>query len=186
MKHKVLATFAAVAVLLALAGPAVASQQQWIHVKIQGDDDEQVIVNLPLTMLKTAAAMIPPEAHREAEIAFDDVGMDWQELQDMWQSIKDAPEATFVTVQTRDEHIAVKKDGDFVVIKTTESQDGGTHIDVQIPLSVVDALLSGTEGSLDFMAALDALAAYGPGQLVSIRDGNETVDVWIDYENEAR
>ncbi len=79
----------------------------------------------------------------------------------------------------------VKKEGDFVLVKTTESSEDGSNVDVKFPLAVVDALLSGPEGTFDFVAAIQALADYGPGELVTVRDGNETVRVWIDDQNES-
>ena len=72
-----------------------------------------------------------------------------------------------------------------VSVPGTERSDHGADVDVKVPLRVVDALLSGPEGSFDFAAAIEALAAYGPGELVTVRDGDETVRVWIDNSNVA-
>ena len=102
-----------------------------------------------------------------------------------WAEVKNAPEATFVTVESADETVKVRKEGDYLVIKTDERREGGSQVDAQFPLAVVDALLSGPEGTFNFAAALDALAAHGPGPLVTVRDGDETVRVWIDDRNEA-
>lgn len=184
MKHKISALL--LLTLTFFAGPVLADQ--WIHVRVDGGDEEQVTVNLPISLLQAAAAMIPEDVQREAELAIDDIDMDWHELMAFWNSVKDAPEATFVTVQTKDETVAVKKEGDFVLIRTTESTDRGAEVDVRFPMGVIDALLSGPAGTLDFQAALSALADYGPGNLVSIRDGDDdtTVQIWIDGNSEAR
>ncbi|MEM6795607.1 MAG: hypothetical protein AAF725_16630 [Acidobacteriota bacterium] len=177
-----------VSLLAALLAVPSAFADQWIHLQVEGDSDERVTINLPLSMVRAAAAMIPAEVRSdldsEVEIAINDLNMEWSEMRDLWRSIQDAPEATFATVQTRDESFAVRKEGQFLLVKTTEVRPGGTEIDVRLPMNVVDALFSGPEGSLDFTAALDALASYGPGHLVSIRDGEDTVKVWIDDENE--
>ena len=170
-----------IALMLAFTGTAMADQ--WIHVKVESGDDENVTVNLPVSLMRAAVAMIPQEVNEDIDIAIDDLDMNWSEFLTFWDEVKNAPEATFVTVESNDETIKVRKEGDFVVVKTVEGSD--TEIDVQFPLAVVDALLSGPEGTLDFEAALDALADFGPGNLVSIRDGDETVRVWIDNQNEA-
>ena len=76
-------------------------------------------------------------------------------------------------------------EGLYVLVETTEANEDGTSVDVKFPLAVVDALLSGPEGTLNFEAAINALAAEGDGHIVSIRDGDETVRVWIDDQNES-
>ena len=172
--------------LLAFTFAGAAAADQWIHVKVEnGRDDERVTVNLPFSLLNAAVAVIPEDVRHEGEISIDELDMDWQELMDLWREIKDAPEATFVTVETRDEKVVVKKEGDFMLVQTTEHSEHGTQVDAKLPLSVIDALLSGPEGTFDFTAALQALADYGPGELVTVRDGDETVRVWIDDRNES-
>ncbi len=182
MKHKTLFAFA----LLTLVFAGAAAADQWIHVKVENQNDEELVtVNLPFSMLHAAVAMIPEDVKADGEVAIDDLDMDWNELMTLWGALKNAPDATFVTVETRDETVVVKKEGDFILVRTTESTDHGSDVDVKLPLTVVDALLSGPEGTFDFTAAIQALADYGPGELVSVRDGDETVRVWIDDRNET-
>ena len=169
---------------LTLVGSAAASEQ-WIHIKVEGEGDERVSINLPVSLLNAAAAMIPQEVQEDAHISLDELDMDWDDLMSLWNEVRDAPEATFVTVESSDETIKVRKEGDFLVVKTTEFQEGGAQVDMQFPLAVVDALLSGPPGTLDFQGALQALADHGPGNLISVRDGDQTVRVWIDDYNEA-
>lgn len=172
--------------LLVFTFTGAAFAENWIHVRVEGKGgEENVTVNLPVSLLSAAAALIPADIHEEAHLEIDDLDMDWHDLMALWQEIKNAPEATFVTVQTKDETVKVRKEGDYVIVKTTELDQGGADVDVQFPLAVVDGLLSGPEGTLNFEAALQALVDHGPGNLVSVRDGDETVRVWIDDQNEA-
>ena len=182
MRHKTL--FALTLFALTFAGAVAADQ--WIHVKVENAHDEELVtINLPFSMLHAAVAMIPEDVKADGEISFDDLDMDWDEMMTLWGEIKNAPEATFVTVETQDEKVVVKKEGDFVLVKTDERSEDGANVDVKVPLLVVDALLSGAEGTFDFAAAIEALADYGPGELVTVRDGDETVRVWIDDQNET-
>lgn len=174
---------AALALFFLLTGSALA--EHWIHVKVEGAGDERVTVNLPVSLMQAAAAMIPQEVDDDVHIAIDDLDMSWDDLLAFWQEVKAAPEATFVTVESQDESVVVRKEGEFVLVQTLEGHENGAQVDVKFPMAVVDALLSGPEGTLDFEAALDALAAFGPGNLVTVRDGDETVRVWIDDRNEA-
>ena len=50
-------------------------------------------------------------------------------------------------------------------------------------MKVVDALLSAGKDELDIVAALRALAATGDTELVSVKDAENTVRVWIDSKN---
>lgn len=142
-------------------------------------------VNLPVSLLSAAAAMIPDQVQEDARIEIDELDMDWSDLMTFWQEVKNAPEATFVTVETQDETVKVRKEGEFVTVRTTESSEDGAEVNVTVPLAVIDGLLSGPEGTLNFQAALEALVAYGPGNLVSVRDDDETVRIWIDDQNET-
>mgnify|MGYP003345102741 CR=1 FL=1 len=58
---------------------------------------------------------------------------------------------------TEDETVKVRKEGEFVTVRTTESGAGGAEVDVTVPLAVIDGLLSGPDGTLNFQAALEAL-----------------------------
>jgi hypothetical protein len=91
---------------------------------------------------------------------------------------------TFVTVQADDANVRVYKDGDYLMAVVDEHDDGA-QVNARIPLAVVDALLSGAEDELDIRAALEALVAHGPGELVTVNDDETQVRVWIDYNPEA-
>lgn len=175
--------------LLSLLFASASFADQWLHVKVESGGDENVTVNLPLSLMEAAVAMIPDditsELEGEIEVAIDDVDMDWQDLRSFWQAVKDTPETTFATVQTRDEMVVVKKEGEMLKIVTEATGADGAEVNVQLPMQVVDALFSGPDGTLSFSAAIRALADQGAGHLVQIRDGEDTVRVWIDYNDTA-
>jgi len=58
-----------------------------------------------------------------------------------------------------------------------------SHVEVKIPMSVVDALLSGKKDELDLVAGLRMLSVQGDTELVSVKDEENTVRVWIDSKN---
>src|SRR5271163_583358 len=58
-----------------------------------------------------------------------------------------------------------------------------SHVEVRIPLSVVDALLSAGKDQLDLVAGLKALSAQGDTELVSLKDEENSVRVWVDSKN---
>lgn len=181
MKTKI---FLSIFLLCSVLTASAAVADQWIHVKINDGGSDEVSINLPMSLLSAAVRMIPEEVSAEAEIALDDLNMGWEDFREFWAEVRDAPEATFVSIKSGEDRIDVKKEGQFVLITSDEAR-GGAEVDVKFPLAVVDALLSGRGDRLDFEAALQALADFGPGNLVSVRDGDSTVRVWIDNNNEA-
>jgi hypothetical protein len=183
LKHKSFALAAGVA--LFCASIASAATERWIHVKVEGKNSENVAINLPLSFAASALAMVPAEAQVDGKIRIDNHDLDWNKLRDMWQQIKNAPEATFVTVQTNDEHVVVKKEGGFLLVQTTERSERGANVDVRLPMAVIDALLDAPEGTLNLTGALEALADMQDGHLVSIHSEDEIVKIWIDDQNGA-
>ena len=58
-----------------------------------------------------------------------------------------------------------------------------SKVEVKVPMKVVDALLSAGKDELDVVAALRALSARGDMEIVSVKDADNTVRVWIDSKN---
>jgi len=52
-------------------------------------------------------------------------------------------------------------------------------------MKVVEALFSAGKDELDVLAALRALSAHGDTELVSVKDEENTVRVWLDSKNSS-
>jgi hypothetical protein len=182
-------TFAlAVAVVLSLALPlTAAAADRWFHVHVddRSSGGAEVSVNLPLTLIESAVKLIPEEVSRELsrelQIELDEVGFSGDELRELWTAVRAGDDATYVTVRDDEHNLDVRKSGDFLVVDSDESSD--TQIDVRFPLPVIDALLSAPDGRLDFSAAIRTLAEYDDGNMVTVRDRETTVRVWVDSSN---
>ncbi|HXY23107.1 MAG TPA: hypothetical protein VEI73_00520, partial [Candidatus Acidoferrum sp.] len=57
------------------------------------------------------------------------------------------------------------------------------QVEIKVPMKVIDALLSAGKDELDLVAALHALSAQGDTELVSVKDSENTVKVWLDSKN---
>ena len=172
--------------LLTAALPA-AAQDLWLHVKVheQGGDNARVTVNLPISLIESALPLIEgSEQIEDGRIVIDDSDVEIEDLRRVLDSLHGAPDATFAEVETDTERIIFFKDGAYLRVETDATADG-TEIRARFPITVLEALLSGPENQLDFGAALRALAAHGPGDLVTVRDHDATVRVWIDDLPEA-
>jgi hypothetical protein len=67
-----------------------------------------------------------------------------------------------------------------------EKEKGKTEtVDVSVPLTVVDALLSGGTDELDLVAAVRALGTLGDTVLVTVEDQKSKVRIWVDSRSAA-
>jgi hypothetical protein len=70
--------------------------------------------------------------------------------------------------------------------KSEKSQTASAHeskVEIKIPMKVVDALFSAGKDELNIIAALRALSASGDAELVSVKDDENTVRIWLDSKN---
>ena len=170
--------------LAALAGsPVVAASNLWLHVAVNEDGGAKVTVNLPLALAEKALPMLPFDKEMKWNGHHNHHGIDLAEMRELWAEVKDSPDMNFVTVEDDGETVKVWKKKGFVYVEV-RGDDGDEQVDVQVPLSVVDAFFAGEE--IDFAAAVEALADSGGGDLVTVRDDGDDVRVWIDDTPEAQ
>lgn len=187
--RSVMRPLALAALLVLPAGSASADGDLWLHVRVDSDRGEKVSVNLPLSLVEKAVAMIPDEHFHHGELVLDDIHwghghhLSVAELRDLWNELQASPDMTFVTLESADETVRVSKSGGYLLVDAEES--GDTSAEVRIPVSVVDALLSGEGEELDIRAAVEALARHGEGELVTVSEDDERVRVWIDGSSHA-
>ena len=172
-----------VALCVGSVASAGAASDLWLHVRVDEADGAKVSVNLPLSMVEKALPMIPQEHLDHGRIVLDDWQMNMEELRDLWEEVKGTPDMTFVTVEKGDEHVRVWKEGGYLLVAVREDDD--TKVDVRIPTSVVDALLSGEGSEMNLQAAIEALVDHGGGELVTVTDDEDRVRVWVDRSAEA-
>jgi len=70
--------------------------------------------------------------------------------------------------------------------KSEKQEPANAHesrVEIKVPMKVVDALFSAGKDELDLVAALRALSASGDSELVSVKDDENTVRVWLDSKN---
>jgi len=185
MRKRISIPVALLVLAMGVAGMASA-ESLWLHVRVDETDGAKVKVNLPVSMVEKAIAMVPEEHLRHGKIHLDGCcdQMSPAELRELWQEIKDSPDMTFVTVEEDDESVRVWKEAGYLKVHVIE-QDKNEKVDVQVPLAVVDALLSGEGEELNLEAAIRALVDEGEGELVTVTGEDEQVRVWVDNIAEA-
>jgi len=177
---------------LAVAGTVAraSASDLWLHIKVHdGKEDSHVTVNLPLSMVEKASALIPEEGHKTGKIKVSGKEMDAAQLRQIWEEVQKRPDATYVTVDEKDSKVRIAKRGDYLYINADDRKGhhgGHENVEVKIPIEVVSALLSGHGDEMNISAAIQALARRGEGELVTVNGGDETVRIWVDAASETR
>jgi hypothetical protein len=155
------------------------SQDKWIHVRvIDGGDDrpETVKVNMP----------IEDEHFKNGQVTVGHEGLDAAKLRSAWQSLRNARDMEFVSVESNDAKVRIAKSGRFLLANVDPTETGHDgKVQVRVPLEVVDALLDAPDGQLNVKAAIQALAAEHTGDLVTVSEGSSRVRIWIDERADA-
>lgn len=174
----------------ALTAARVSAADLWLHIKIHdAGEDSHVNVNLPLSLVQRTAALIPSNARSSGRIRVNDSDVDIAELRQIWNEVRNSPDATYVTVEERDSRVRVAKRGEYLHIVGVDRhgrRGGGENVEVKIPVEVVSALLSGRGDEMNVSAAIQALARRGEGELVTVNGDDETVRIWVDATSETR
>jgi hypothetical protein len=89
-----------------------------------------------------------------------------------------------VTVQSKDQDVRVAKQNNYFLVHVLDKEDHKrSTVEVKVPMKVVDALFSAGKDEVDLVAGLHALALQGDTELVSVKDHDQTVRVWLDSKN---
>ncbi|HTZ46120.1 MAG TPA: hypothetical protein VMH20_00910 [Verrucomicrobiae bacterium] len=182
--------------LLPVASLAQTSSKtdQWIHVRVENKEEkgETVRVNVPIEMAVKVLPAINHDKLRDGKVHIDNAHLDDVDLKTLLDAVRTAKDGEYVTVQSNDDNVRVAKNAGYLYIHVTENK-GAKHakdasakeskVDVKVPMKVVDALFSAGKDELDVVAALRALSGNGDMELVTVKDDQDTVRVWIDSKN---
>ncbi len=165
---------------------AAQNEPLWIHIHVQDGKDGKVSINLPVSVVEKMASGIDVDGGKgDSKLRFNDEDITVAELRDVWNELRRQPDATFITVDETDSKVRVAKKGGYLIVRAQEDRDGQEEdVEMKIPATVVDALLSGRGDRLDVAAAMRALARHGEGELVTITGTGETVRIWVDERSE--
>lgn len=160
--------------------------ERWLHVRVISTDarGETVKVNVPLELAEHVLPAINHDRLHNGKVRVGNIDCDGVDVRALLDAVKTAKDGEFVTVQKKDGDIAVtKKDGQLLVHVHDRERPKAQQVEVKVPMKVVEALLSADKDELDVVAALHALAAQGDTELVSVKDEENTVRVWVDSKS---
>ena len=184
------------------AQSASSTKDQWIHVRVENKDNsgETVRVNVPIELAEKVLPAINKDKLHNGKVHIDSAHMEDVDLRALLDAVRTSKDGEYVTVQSHENDVRVAKSGGYLLIHVVDksgnkaaakSTDGKTvslhqsNVEIKVPMKVVDALFSAGKDELDIVAALHALSANGDTELVSVKDSENTVRVWIDSKNVA-
>jgi hypothetical protein len=145
---------------------------------------ETVRVNVPLELAEKVLPAIDHDRFHKGKVRIGCMDCDGVDVRSLFEAVRGAKDGEFVTVQSNDADIKVaKKDGQFLVHVHEKNKSKNAQIEVKIPMKVVEALLSAGKDELDIVAGLHALPGQGDVELVSVKDDENTIRVWLDSNN---
>lgn len=178
--------FAGLLVLM-LSLTASAASKQWLHVHVQDNGTEgpqTVKVNIPISLVEAVLPMVEEKGIEGGKIQIHEKDFKIEDLRKIWAALKDEEDSEFVSVESKDANVKVMKQDGFLLVRSDEKSDA--TVDIKLPLSVVDAMLSGKGDELNLMAGVQALKDSNVKDFISVKDKDSTVRVWIDGLNEVK
>jgi len=168
------------------ASSNAAGHDRWLHVRVSnpGSKEETVRVNVPLELAEKVLPTINKDRLHSGKVKFDDIDCHGVDLKALVDAVRTSKDGEFVTVQNKDSDVRVAKQNGILFVHVIEKNRAKrSQVEVKVPMRVVDALFSAGKDELDLVAALHALSSQGDTELVSVKDDENTVRVWLDSKN---
>jgi hypothetical protein len=178
--------------------------EQWIHVRVESKEEhgETVRVNVPVEMAAKVLPAINKNNLHDGKVRIDSSHLNDVDLRTILDAVRSSRDGEYVTVQSHDSNVRVAKSAGYLYIHVTDNSDGKkaaakddkteaksagheSKVEIKVPMKVVDALFSAGKDELDLVAALKALSAHGDTELVTVKDSENTVRIWVDSKNVA-
>lgn len=170
-------------------GTSAPAVERWLHVSVVNKDakGERVRINLPISLAESLLSAVKHGRLEAGKIRINEVKVDDIDLRRAFASVKAAKDGEFVTVESNEANVRIAKENGMLIVKANELRNKVREqtVDVRVPLEVVDALFSGAPDELNVLAALRALAGKGDMELVSVKDSESTVRIWVDTKSTA-
>jgi hypothetical protein len=160
--------------------------ERWLHVRVISTNSkgETVRVNVPLELAEKVLPAIDHERFHNGKVRIGCMDCDGVDVRTIFEAVRSSKDGEFVTVESKEEDVSVmKKEGQLLVHVHDKKRSKDAQIEVKVPMKVVEALLSGSRDELDIVAGLHALAGQGDVELVSVKDEDNTIRVWLDSKN---
>ena len=170
--------------LLVGSGTLAAADERWLHIRVDkaGDDAAMVRVNVPLKMAeKVLTAMLP-----DGKVKLGDDPA----LRAVLEAVRTMEDAEYVTVDTVQGSVRVAKEKGYLIVEGVSVENSPRMppmpkmIDIKIPFSIVETLVSTEGNELNVLAALQEFNSMEE-VFIKAYDQSSLVSVWIDSESSS-
>ena len=179
--------------VLPAATAAAQTGTAWLHVRVEEvKQASKVSVNLPMAVVEAVLKASPEIIEKHGKVHFgEEHGLKMADIRKAWKALAEVGDAELVTVESEDENVRVMRKGDLVQVfvdskpraeKDGKPAKGGEEVRVEVPVSLVDAFLSG-EGEEGNIQAAVAELQKRRGDIVRVKDEDSNVRIWIDEQN---
>jgi hypothetical protein len=162
------------------------SKDRWLHVRVISSDSkgDTVRVNVPLELAEKVLPTINKDRIHDGKVRIDSAHVNDVDLRALVDAIRTTKDGEFVTVQSNDCDVRVAKENNHLIVHVLDkNRSKKSQVEIKVPMKVIDALFSAGKDELDLVAALHALSAQGDTELVSVKDEDNTVRIWLDSKN---
>lgn len=164
------------------------AKDRWLHVRVVSSDakGETVRVNVPLELAEAVLPTVNHNRMHDGKVKIECAHMNDVDLKTLVEAVHNAKDGEYVTVQGRENDVRVAKQNNYLIVHVLDKSNGkarNSQVEIKVPMKVVDALFSAGKDELDLVAALHALSGQGDMELVSVKDADNTVRVWLDSKN---
>ena len=161
-----------------------------------------VRINVPIEMAEKVLPAINKDRLHDGKVRIESAQVKDVDLRAILDAVRTAKDGEYVSVQSNENNVRVSKSNGVLYIIVTDkehakkamakedaakgtkaSEPVETKVEIKVPMKVVDALLSAGKDELDLVAALRALSAHGDTELVTVKDAENDVRIWIDSKN---
>lgn len=168
---------------------SVSSKDRWLHIRVEDENsnEESVRVNVPLELAEMVLPTIDHDHLHNGRVKMGEIDCHGVDLRALLDAVRTSKDGEFVTVQDKESNVRVTKQNSYLLIHVIDNKRGdkNSHVDVKVPMKVLDALFSGPKDEIDLVAGLRALSAQDNTELVSITDRENQVRVWLDSKNSS-
>ena len=156
-------------------------QELWMHVEVRGEGAENTNLNIPLGAAEAILALAPGTFVREGQLQLGSKNeLPVNAIRAMWLELRDVEDEEFVTMRHQGRVVRFSREGAMVHVNMTDREgDFSGGVQVEVPVPVIDALLSADSDVLDVRAAIQEFSVLS-GKMIRIVEEDRNVQIWID------
>lgn len=178
--------FMAVLVLggLAAATPTTVYARKGVRLRVEIDDarsgEPRLQLNVPLNSLEEISDILGEELDLDLDLGKAMEAAEGIDLREIYRAFRDEDLTDLLEINDKDgESVRVWKDADAFRVEVRESGWADPTVRIQLPLSVLDALLLSGDAP-DLRAAVQELRALAPLTLVEADQEDERIRIWLE------